>query len=191
MTFSQEMRSDKGDWIFSSQIGFASLEAEKVFKVTASAVEYSIGKEINISEPASFVISLEQLKITTDYKDPGGDQIYLNNSLITIPIIYQRETFKDQPVSFLSGIGFYGSYQFRSKLENVSENSVFEQNGLGWNFGLQLNFDAVLELNKKLAVLIGMKTKSDVLSANRTSVQNYKVTNFYALRFGLKWNPEG
>lgn len=187
MTFPQEMRSDKGDWIFSSQIGFASLEAENLIKTSANTVENSIGRTLILGKKASIVFSIQHLNISADYRDQNGMQHFLNNIHLSLPIAYQLTYQKDRHFSFDSGLGLYGSYLLQSKLENSADNRVVKQNGLGWNFGFELYFDAVFKLNNSLAMIIGLKTKSDVFDSYKSGLQNYLLTNAHAIRFGLKW----
>ena len=123
--------------------------------------------------------------MNSDFNNDSNEQLYLVNNYLTLPIIYQVILRKDQTISFLMGIGPYGSYLYKSEIEYVFENTSTIQNGLGMNFGLQINAGTKLKLDETINIILGLKAKTDFAKSYKSTVQKFNLKDFYGFTFGL------
>jgi len=186
--FSQEGNNmgNKGDWIVVVDAGFAALEAEDNFKVSATAQGALIGKEFIIQDNASIITGIGVENVRADFNDEMGRLVFLKNSHIYLPVGVRLFYDKTQKVSLFADLGIYGSYLLKSKVEVVSDDIDDSKNGLGFNFGIQASLGAKFKfINDQNSISIGLKSKTDMVSGYRNSVQEFKMTDLYVFQLGL------
>ncbi|MCF6350255.1 MAG: PorT family protein [Flavobacteriaceae bacterium] len=176
--------NQKGEWIFVNNIGFATLEAENTFKINVTAFEGLIAKELILNNKVSLIIGIEHLRIKGDFNS-ADNQLFITNNYIAIPVTARLFLSREQKMTIFVDLGIYGSYLHKSRVEDITNNVSNTEKDLGTNFGFQANIGARYKISKKLSISFGIKSKTDVLNSSKSSVQEFKVTDFYAFQFGL------
>lgn len=177
--------NNKGELIVSSSIGTSTLEAKNTFKINANVSEGFIGYEFMVNNKVSLISGLEILRIKADFNNAAGNQLFLTNNYINIPVLARLFLNREQKMEIFVDLGIYGSYLYKSKVEDIANNIKDTENGLGTSFGFQANIGAKYKVNEKLSISFGIKSKSDIVNSFKSSVQEFKLTDFYAFQLGL------
>ncbi len=184
--YSQEgVKLDKGGWLINMDIGIATLEAENIFKTNAQVFEVFIGKEFLINKKWAIITGVEHSKVKSDYSSLINEQLFLTNNYLSLPVYFQGEYDSSNKLVVYARVGFYASYLYYSKLENVNINTDSSNKNLGLNFGTQVSLGINYKITEDLGLLFGVKSKSDMFNSYSDSKQEFELTNFYALEFGL------
>ncbi len=178
-------KTNKGEWIVSNYIGLATLENEGNFKVNGNIIGGMIGKEFILSNTFSLVTGIETLRVKSDFSNTGGQQLYLKNSYLKIPVgIRYRYTASEKTSFFIDG-NLYGAYLYNSKIENEALNIKETEKDLGANFGIQAIIGLHHQLDEILSFNIGINTQSDLFTIYNNSVSDYKLKDLYAIQIGI------
>lgn len=177
--------SEKGEWLFITNIAFPTLEADGLFKVNSVAVEGFFGKEFILNKSVSIITGIEHLRIKANYNLENQNEYFLRNNYFTVPVILNLKYNKDKVISPYLEIGFYGSYLYYSKLEVERENYKESKNSLGFSFGMQVAAGVRFNVTDDFNIYLGLKSKGDLFTSYRSSVQEYKITDYYGLQLGL------
>ncbi len=182
---SNQINKNNWDWFFANSIGFTTIEAKNSFKVNATVYGGIIGKEFKLGRNSAIVTGVEILRIKADFNDSDNQQHYLNNNYINVPLTFQFSYLKEQKVSVYGGIGIYGSYLYKSVTENIVDDTDDTVKGVGANFGLQANIGSRFVLSDRFNFRLGIQSKTDILTYSDSSVQEFKLIDFYAFQFGI------
>jgi len=187
--FSQDKNNEslkKSEWIATNQIGFSTITAKNILKTNALIFEGFIGKEFSLSSKTSLITGLEHLRLKADYIDDSSQEYYLNNYYINVPI-YLRLVVSDrnEKINLFVDFGIYGSYLYKSKIENEASNFNVTDKGLGLNGGLAVIIGSRFKLDDNISFSIGLKSKADVFTNSNNENFEFKLTDFYALQLGL------
>ncbi|QRM89582.1 outer membrane beta-barrel protein [Lacinutrix sp. WUR7] len=189
VVYSQEsMKSNKGEYLMHMDIGIATLEAENIFKTNAQVLEVFVGKEFLMNNTWAIITGIEHSKVKSDYSSLINEQLFLTNNYLSLPLYFQGEYKSTDKLTVYARVGFYASYLYYSKLENINLNQNSSNKNLGLNYGAQIGLGINYKIAEDLGVLFGVKSKSDMFNNYRDSKQEFKLTNFYALEFGLIFN---
>jgi hypothetical protein len=188
--FSQDEHKEmdkKGNWVITNQFGIATLEAENLFKVRASVFEGVLGREFFLNKKFSLVTGLEFLRVKADFQDLDNKQQYISNNHINLPLSVKFYNNKSDRIALFAEVGFYGSYLYESKVENIFENETVKQKKIGFNFGQFFIAGLRFKLDQKYSVSLGFKYKSDFASNYSDSKQQFELTEYYAVQLGLSF----
>jgi len=189
ISFSQAQDDDNynGEWLVTNQFGTATIEADNAFKINASVFEGFLGREFFINKKSSLITGLEFLRVKGDFSDIEGGQLFLNNNHINIPIRYRFYGSAENPLVMYGDFGVYGSYLYKSEIENISENIEIDETGLGFNFGVEVHIGLKYRF-EKYSFNIGFKYKSDFATSYKDSKQKIELNDFYTIQLGLAFN---
>jgi len=185
-TYSQTEGSNKKkrEFIVSSSIGTSTLEAKNNFKINTNVNEGFIGYEFIVNNKISFISGLEILSVKGDFNN-AGNQLFLTNNYITIPVTTRLFLNREQKMAIFADLGIYGSYLSKSQIEDVASNVNNTEKSLGTSFGFHANIGARYIASEKLSISLGIKSKTDIINSFKNSVQEFKLTDFYAFQIGL------
>lgn len=188
MSFSQEeIKSDdnqKGEWLVSNYIGFATLTAEDVFKGNANIQGGTIAKEFILNSRSSLITGIEIYRATADFTDTSGEQLYLRNQYVAVPVLY-RLINRSAKISPYLDLGIYGTYLYKSELENEALNTDDDEKGLGFNFGIQANLGAKFFVSDDFSIFLGLHSRADLIDSYKSSKQEFELTEMYLFKLGL------
>lgn len=178
----------KGDWMLFMDIGFATIEAEDSFKANGNVGQFFFGKEFLVGDRSSLITGLEVTRMKTDFNNETGQQVFLSNNYLNLPISYRLTYDRQEKLSFYADLGISASYLFNSKVEIVSDDFDNSENGLGFNFGIQASLGAKFKfINDQSSISFGLKSKTDMVSSYKNSVQEFKMTDLYVFQLGLNF----
>jgi len=189
MSFSQEdVASDdnqKGEWLVSNYIGFATLTAEDVFKGNANIQGGTIAKEFILNNRSSLIAGIEMYRATADFTDASGEQLYLRNQYVAVPVLYRMIYNRSAKISPYLDLGIYGAYLYKSDLENEALNTDDDEKGLGFNFGIQANLGAKFVVSDDFSIFLGLHSRADLIDSYKSSKQEFELTEVYLFKLGL------
>ena len=189
LSFSQEdVTSDdnqKGEWIGGFHFGFATLTAEDVFKGNANIQGATIAKEFILNNKSSIIAGIETYRATADFTDALGEQLFLTNQYIAVPVSYRMVYNRSAKISPYIDLGIYGSYLLKSELENEALNTDDDEKGLGFNFGIQANFGARFTVAEDFSIFLGLHSRTDLIDSYKSSRQEFELTEMYLFKFGF------
>lgn len=189
MSFSQEdvtsVDNQKGEWLVSNYIGFATLTAEDVFKGNANIQGGIIAKEFILNQKSSLITGVELYRATANFTDASGEQLFLRNQYIAIPVLYRMIYNRSAKISPYLGLGIYGAYLYKSELENEVLNTDDDEKGLGFNFGIQLNLGVKFIISDDFSIALGLHSRSDLIDSYKSTKQEFELTEAYVFKLGL------
>ncbi len=175
--------TQKGEWIITNNIGFATLEVENAFKTNTFILGGFIGKEFRISECYYIISGIEHLRLKSDIS-VLGETAYLNHNFIQVPVKI-RTLFHKERVTFFGEIGLYASHLYLARTEIVSQDINTKDTGLGFNFGVTAGFGMKYQITNRHSVNVGLNTQSDLFQSYKDSNPKVSLDEVYMLQFGL------
>jgi hypothetical protein len=176
---------DKNSWYFSANIGASTLEAKKAFKINVNVFEGFLGRNFILNKNFSLISGFEVMRVKGNYSNTIGEQQYLVNEYLNIPISISYSKKSSEKICLFGGFGFYSSFLLKSKNEDILNESESISKNLGATFGIQSNLGVKFIINKSSYVNLAFKAKTDVFDSYKNNVQEFVITDFYALQLGF------
>jgi hypothetical protein len=171
--------------LVSNYIGFATLTAEDVFKGNANIQGGTITKEFILNSKSSLITGVEMYRATADFTDTSGEQLYIRNQYVAVPVLYRMVYNRSAKISPYLDLGIYGAYLYKSELENEALNTDDDEKGLGFNFGIQANLGAKFVVSDDFSIFLGLHSRTDLIDSYKSSKQEFELTETYLFKLGL------
>jgi len=178
----ESLNSQKGEWIITNYMGFATLEIENAFKTNAFVLGGFLGKEFKISEHSFIISGIDHLRLRSDISI-SGETVYMNHNFIQVPVKFRSLLHVDR-ASFYAEIGIFASHLFLARTEIISQGINTKDTGIGFNFGLTAGFGMKYNLTNRYSVNLGLNTQSDLFQSYKNNPE-VTLSEVYMLQFGL------
>lgn len=180
-----EVNELKNNWYLSISTGNANLEAENFYKINVNLSNGTIAKSFFLNDNFSLITGIGVSRLSGNYENQISQQKFIKNEYISIPFSLRFNQKSSNLVSIFSSFGIYGTYLYKSKLEDLLNNDFQTFKNLGFNFGIQGNIGAKLKVDDKTFFDLSIDTRTDLISSFKSNSQQYKVKDFMGFQIGF------